>query len=82
MYKYTLGIDGMACGACEAHVKNKLIRRLNCKKVKASHIKNNVVVYSEEVYKEDDFKKILDPTGYIVTSYQCDLAEKKLFGWR
>ncbi len=82
MNKYVLGIDGMACGACEAHVKNKIIRKMKCKKVVASHIKNNVVIFSEENFTEDDFKKILDPTGYIVTSFECLPAQKKLFGWR
>lgn len=82
MHKYTLGINGMACGACEAHVKNKLIRRIEYKKVKASHIKNNVIIFSEENYNEEDFKKILNPTGYIVTSFKCEVAVKKLFGYK
>ena len=82
MYKYILGIDGMACGMCEMHVEDKLRKAIKLKKVNASHIKNNVIVITELELSEEDFKKILDPTGYKVTSFEETEAVKKLFGWR
>lgn len=82
MNKYILGIDGMACGMCEMHVEDKLRKAIKLKKVKASHIKNNVTVITELELSEEDFKKILDSTGYRVTSFTKSVAVKKLFGWR
>lgn len=82
MNKYILGIDGMGCGMCEMHVEEAIRKILNVKKVKASHIKNQVVVITELNLVEEDFKKILDPTGYRVTSFERTAAVKKLFGWR
>lgn len=82
MNKYILGIDGMGCGMCEMHVEEAIRKILNVKKVKASHIKNQVVVITELNLVEEDFKKILDPTGYRITSFERTVALKKLFGWR
>lgn len=82
MNKYILGIDGMACGMCEMHVEDKLRKAIKLKKVNASHIKNNVVVITELELSEEDFKKILDPTGYRITSYEKAVAVKKFFRWR
>ena len=31
---------------------------------------------------EEDFKAILDPTGYRILSFERTVAVKKLFGWR
>ena len=82
MNKYILGIDGMACGMCEMHVEDKLRKAIKLKKVNASHIKNNVVVITELELSEEDFKKILNPTGYRITSYEKSVAVKKFFRWR
>ena len=72
----------MRCGMCEAHVEETIRKNINVKKIKASHIKNNVIVITEENLTEDDFKKILDPTGYKVTSFERTVAVKTLFSWR
>lgn len=82
MNKYILGIDGMGCGMCEMHVEDKLRKAIKLKKVSASHINNNVIVITELELREDDFKKILDPTGYRITSYNKSIAVKKFFRWR
>lgn len=82
MNKYILGIDGMGCGMCEIHVEEAIRKAIKVKNVKASHIKNNVVVFSEDNLGSDDFKRVLDPTGYRVTSFERAVAVKKLFGWR
>lgn len=82
MNKYVLGIYGMRCGMCEMHVEETIAKNLNVKKVRASHLKNQVTVITEEILNEDDFKKILDPTGYRVVSFDRMFVVKKLFGWR
>ncbi len=82
MNKYIIGIDGMRCGMCEAHIEETIRKHVKIKKIKASHLKNNVVVITLENLSEDDFKAILDPTGYRITSFERTAAEKTLFGWR
>lgn len=82
MNKYILGIDVMKCGMCEAHVEETIRKKFQIKKIKASHVKNVVVVFTEENLNEEDFKKVLDPTGYRITSYQREFARKTFLGWR
>ena len=82
MNKYELGIDGMGCGMCEMHVEDAIRKVVKVKKVKASHLKNKVVVICENDLSEQDFQNIFQDTGYRVTSYMKTLAIKKLFGWR
>ena len=50
MYKYTLQIDGMMCGMCEAHV-NDVVRhntKGKLKKLKSNHHKNICTFLSED----------------------------------
>ena len=82
MNKYILGIDGMGCGMCELHVEEAISNIYKVKRIKASHIKNNLIVITELNLSEDDFKKALHPTGYRITSFERTVAVKKLFGWR
>ena len=82
MNKYILGIDGMKCGMCETHVQDFIRKAIKVKKVKASHIKNNVVVITELNLVEEDFHKIIDPTGYRITSFTREIAIKTLLGWK
>ena len=82
MNKYILGIDGMKCGMCEMHVEDALRKKIDLKKVKANHLKNNVVVISGLNLSQFDFQNALDYTGYKVTSFDKQEAKKSLFGWR
>ncbi len=81
MNKYIIGIDGMACGMCEMHVEEAIRKVLKVKMVKASHIKKQVIVIIEVNLSENDFHKILDPTGYRITSFKRTVAVKKFLGW-
>ena len=82
MNKYILGIDGMRCGMCEMHVEETISKHIKVKKARASHLKNQLVVITELNLTLEDFKAVLDPTGYRITSFERTLAVKKLFGWR
>lgn len=82
MYKYILGIDGMRCGMCEVHVKDIIAKNLETTKVVASHLKNTAIVFTTLDLSIEDFKKILDPTGYRITSFVKNKAVKKLLGWK
>ncbi len=81
MYKVTIGIDGMMCPMCEAHVNDVLRKAFNPKKVNSSHKDNNSIMILKNEVTIDDVKSVIDPTGYIVTSFNIEPYEKKgLFG--
>ena len=82
MIKYILGIDGMKCAMCEIHVEEALEKRVEHKRVNASHLKNEVVVISPLDLTQNDFKLVLDPTGYRITSFKKEEAKHTLFGWK
>ena len=58
MLKYTLKVDGMACGMCEAHV-NDAVRKVcqNVKKVTSSHAKGETVILTEQELDEEKLRK-------------------------
>ena len=77
MVKITLGIDGMSCSMCEAHINDAIRRVFKVKKVTSSHKRGETVVISQEPIDESQFKSAIEPTGYKVISYVQELYEKK-----
>ena len=43
-----VGIEGMACGMCEAHVNEAVRNAFQVKKVKSSHAKKQTVIIAEK----------------------------------
>lgn len=82
MNKYIMVIDGMRCGMCELHVEEAISKKIKVKKAKASHFKNELIVFTELNLTLNDFKNVLNPTGYTITSFKRDVAVRKLFRWR
>ncbi len=77
----TVGVDGMACSMCEAHVSDAIRKAFPVKKVTASHTKGQAVIVAENEIAEADIAKALEPTGYRMVSYSCaPYQKKKLFG--
>ncbi len=79
MLKITLGIDGMQCSMCEAHINDTIRRSFPVKKVTSSHSKNQTVILTEEDISEQELKNAIDPTGYVITSCTREPYEKKGF---
>lgn len=72
----------MRCGMCEMHVEDTVRRSLQVKKVKASRIKNSLVVITPKDYVLEDFNKVIDLTGYKVISYEKSKAKKGLLAYK
>ena len=49
MVKITVGIDGMACGMCEAHINEAVRNAFPVKKVTSSHTKKETVILTDRV---------------------------------
>ncbi len=77
MLKYTLKIDGMKCGMCEAHICDIIRKNIEAKKVKASHKKNEA---SFVLNTEGDISKVIEQIkamGYNVLDVKTEEYKKK-----
>lgn len=64
--KSSFTIDGMHCGMCESHVCDVIRKNISVKKVSASHIKKELIIYAETEIQKEEVEKVLAPTGYKV----------------
>ena len=81
MLKITVGVEGMACGMCEAHINDAVRREFPIKKVQSSHKKKETIIISENDIPEQELKKVIADAGYDVVSVSSEPYEKKgLFG--
>lgn len=79
MIKTTVGIDGMACEMCEAHINDAIRKAFPVKKVNSSHKKKETVILSEEELSEQAIRDVIAPTGYEVLSVKSEPYVKKGF---
>ena len=77
MTKYTVMVDGMQCGMCEAHVNDAVRKTFPIKKVTSSHTKKLTIILSEKPICEQTLKKVINDTGYTVLSVKSESYEKK-----
>ncbi len=77
MIQTTVGIDGMQCGMCEAHVNDMIRAAFPVKKVSTSHKKGQAVILSEEEIPEEALKEAVKKIGYEVTSVSSAPYQKK-----
>ena len=77
MVKITVGIEGMACGMCEAHINEAVRNAFQVKKVTSSHTKKQTVIIAEKDITEQDLKDMIAKTGYEVISISSEPYEKK-----
>ncbi len=77
MFKTTVGIDGMMCGMCEAHMNDAFRKAFDVKKVKASRKDKCAEIISETELDEEAVKKAVEETGYTFTSFSSEEYVKK-----
>ena len=81
MVEITVGIEGMACGMCEAHINEAVRNAFNVKKVSSSHTKKRTVIIAEQDIPEKKLKDVVAKAGYNAVSVNSKPYEKKrLFG--
>ncbi len=79
MEQITLGIEGMACGMCEAHINDVVRNNFPVKKVTSSRQKKQTVILTEKPIDLDHLKEVVDQTGSQVVSVKTAPYEKT--GW-
>ena len=68
MVKITVGIEGMACGMCEAHINEAVRNAFHVKKVTSSHTKKQTVILTEKDIPEQELKNVVEKAGYDAVS--------------
>ncbi|MCD8158271.1 MAG: cation transporter [Clostridiales bacterium] len=79
MVQIILGVDGMMCSMCEAHVNEAVQMVMDVEKVTSSHSKNQIVIIAENEPNPEKLKAAINSTGYKMTSYECKPYKKKFF---
>ena len=85
MWKYTVEVNGMMCGMCEAHVNDAVRKachdavRKACpvKKVSSSRSKNQTVILSETELDTEALMNAIRGTGYEVGAIQKEPYKKR-----
>ena len=77
MMKDTVGVEGMACGMCEAHVNDAVRKTFPVKKVTSSHSKKQTVLVTQEPIDEVRLREVINATGYTVQSVNSEPYEKR-----
>lgn len=79
MYRTVLGVEGMMCGHCEAHVNDTIRKAFDVKKVTSSHSKGETEIISGTPLDEEKLTAAVNETGYTVKSVKTEEFEKKGF---
>ena len=77
MVKITVGIEGMACGMCEAHINEAVRNSFSVKKVKSSHTKKQTVIITEQEIGRQELESVIANAGYKVISVSQELYKRK-----
>lgn len=81
MWKYTVEVNGMMCGMCEAHINDAVRKAFPAKKVNSSRSKKQTVILSETELDTAALANAIRDTGYEVGKIQKEPYKKKgLFG--
>ncbi len=81
MIQTTIGIDGMMCEMCEAHINDAIRRNYTVKSAKSNRKKKQCIVVSEEPLDEAKVREVIGQTGYELLSISSEPYQKKrLFG--
>jgi copper chaperone CopZ len=79
MIQTTLGVEGMACGMCEAHVSDAIRRSFDVRSAKSSRRKRQCVVVSEQALDRDRVASVLGELGYELTSMTEEPCKRSFF---
>ncbi|WP_278675076.1 heavy-metal-associated domain-containing protein [Acidaminococcus fermentans] len=77
MVKMIVGVEGMACGMCESHINDAIRNAFPVDSVSSSRSKKETDIIAKEPIGEDRVRKVIEQTGYQVTSYKVEPYEKK-----
>ena len=77
MTQYTVKVEGMMCGMCEAHINDACRQDLPLKKVTSSHTKGETVIIAGDDLTDEAIRDAIGGTGYTVVSVTRAPYEKR-----
>lgn len=77
MIKITVGVEGMSCGMCEAHVNDAVRAAFKVKKLTSSHKKGETVIIAESEIDETALRSAIEKSGYTVTAITAEPYKRK-----
>lgn len=77
MIKFIVGVEGMACGMCEAHINEAVRNAFSVKKVTSSHVKKQTIIIAEQEIDKQKLKDVITKAGYEMISMEQEAYEKK-----
>ena len=80
MIKTTLGIDGMMCSMCEAHVNDAIRRSFDVKSAKSNRRKKQCVVISEDELDRERLFATIEAMGYVLSSVESEPCSGRRLG--
>ena len=72
MVKTKVGVSGMACSMCEAHINDAGRNNFNVKKVSSSRRKGLTEIKSESPLDADKLREVISSAGYTVTDISVE----------
>ena len=79
MIQTTIGVEGMMCEMCEAHINDVIRKSFRVKSAKSDRKKKRCVVVSEEPLDEAAVRDAIEQTGYHFTSMSSEPYQTKGF---
>ncbi len=77
MIKITVGVEGMMCGMCEAHMNDAVRENFKVKKVQSSHTEKQTVIISHDTITEEKMEEVVASLGYKMTSFKSEEYKKR-----
>ena len=70
----------MKCEMCQAHINDVIRKNFEVDRVKSSYAKGQCQIISDEDISLAKLHRVIDPTGYRITSYSSEDYKKKILG--
>ncbi len=77
MVRIVIGINGMTCGMCEAHINEAIRNAFQVKKVTSSRARKQTVILAGQEISGQEIKDVIAKAGYEVVSVTSGPYEKK-----
>lgn len=79
MISTVLGIEGMMCDMCEAHINDAIRRNFNVKSARSDRHRKTCTIVSEEELDRARIASVIAETGYDLVSITSEPYKKKGF---
>ena len=77
MIQTTIGVGGMMCSMCEAHINDAIRRAFDVKSAKSNRKTKQCVVVSASELDKDQVRKVIEELGYEFCGMECGPVQKR-----